>query len=384
MWSVPPALDSPVAPSRPHESPAVPAKAPGRLAGLDRLRGLALLMMLVHHFTAWMTDRPREVLPGFDGLAFTDLAAPAFAVTAGASMALFVGRAGRKGIGTAELSGQVLRRYGALIPIGMLLTLVALSNPFYFGVLDALGWGSLVAYLVVRFISTPGVRAAVAMTLFIASSAVAEVVRDTVDNDYVVNAFTGKFPVLEYAGFALVGALVVPHLARRTRSEVTLIAAVSVVVASLATLVLGAPDRYPGGLAFVLPGLAGTAVMYAAMVLWTPPAFIERAMVVAGVRSLGIYVSHYGLYMLLRATGVQETLHPIPSLALALTLTVFVVIAALALPPLPISLRKGSARRSVEVRPQEADRVGPDLVAVGGGVRVPGEHDETVIDLRRS
>lgn len=381
---MPSALDSPVAPSRPPEDLPAPAKTPVRLAGLDRLRGLALLMMLVHHFTAWLTARPREVLPGFDGLAFTDLAAPAFAVTAGASMALFVGRADRKGMGTAELSGQVLRRYGALIPSGMLLTLVALSNLFYFSVLDALGWSALVAYLVVRFVSTPAVRAAVAITLFVASSEVAGIVEHAIDNDYVVNAFTGKFPVLEYAGFALVGALAAPYLARMSRSEVTLTAAVSVAIASLATLVVGAPDRYPGGLAFVIPGLAGTAVMYAAMVLWNPPGFLERAMVVAGVRSLGIYVSHYGLYMSLRATGLQETLHPIPALFIALVLTGAVVVAALVLPPLPISIRKGSTRRRGEVRSQEADRVGPDLVSVGGGVRVPRENDQTVIDLRGS
>ena len=41
-------------------------------------------------------------------------------------------------------------------------------------------------------------------------------------------------------------------------------AATAGVAATAALLVVGvAPDRYPGDLAFVIPGLAGTAIVYA-------------------------------------------------------------------------------------------------------------------------
>lgn len=362
----------------------VATKPTSRLAGLDRLRGLALLMMLVHHFTGWLTHSPREVLPGFDGLALTDLAAPAFAITAGASLALFVDRALHRGTDGNELGRQVLRRYGVLVPVGMLLTLAALSNPFYFGVLDALGWGALAAYVVLRLIPTAGLGWAAAATMFLASRPAATFVEDHATTDYVVNAFSGKFPILEYAGFAVVGALVAPHLKRWSTRHAIAVAVGSVLVAGLVSLVVGPPDRYPGGIAFVVPGLAGTAVLYALMLCWTPSPGVERSLVVSGTRSLGIYVSHYVLFVVLRAAGLQESLDPWPALLIALMLTTGVVVAALRLPPLPFSLRKGSAARRSEVGPQERDRVGPDLVAVGRRVGVSGKHDESVIDLRGS
>lgn len=45
-----------------------------RLVGLDRLRGAALLLMLVHHLTGWFGRDPRRVLPGWDGFAVTAVA----------------------------------------------------------------------------------------------------------------------------------------------------------------------------------------------------------------------------------------------------------------------------------------------------------------------
>lgn len=353
-----------------------------RLGGLDRLRGLALLLMLLHHFTAWLANRPRDVLPGFEGLALTDFAAPAFAITAGAGLAIYVERSVGRGVARSELRGQVLRRYGVLVPSGMLLTLVVLSNPFYFGVLDALGWGALGAFLVLRLIPSVPLRWACAATMLLASRPAAVLVEEHVGVDYVVNAFTGKFPILEYAGFAVVGALLAPHLRRWGRREAVLLALASVLVAAAATLVVGPPDRYPGGLAFVIPGLAATAVMYALMLCWTPRAAVNRALVVSGTRSLGIYISHYALFMALRAAGLQETLPGVPALLIALALTGLVMVAALKLPPLPFSLRKGSAARPPEVCLKEADGVVPDLVSVGGGVGAAGQHDQSVIDVR--
>ena len=341
-------------------------------------------MMLVHHFTEWLSGDARSVIPGFTGLALTDIAAPAFAITAGASLALFTDRAAAKGVVRPELRGMVLRRYGGLVPIGMLLTFAALSNVFYFSVLDALGWGTLAAYTVMKLSPSSGLRWASAAVMFVASRPIASFVEDTVSVDYVVNAFTGKFPILEYAGFAVVGALIVPHLKRWTNRDAISVAAVSLALAALATIVIGEPDRYPGGLAFVIPGLAGTAALYALMLCWTPGARVERALVVSGTRSLGIYVSHYGLFVFLRETGLRESLPPAASLAIAFVLTLVVIVAALTLPPLPFSLRKGSAGRRSQVRPQEADRVAPDLVAVGGPMGVAREDNEPVVDLRRS
>src|ERR687892_1379044 len=68
-------------------APARPASA--RLIALDRLRGLALVAMVVHHLTEWLTGDARAVLPGWRSFTVTDVAAPAFFVAAGASASLF-------------------------------------------------------------------------------------------------------------------------------------------------------------------------------------------------------------------------------------------------------------------------------------------------------
>jgi uncharacterized membrane protein len=64
-----------------YDAPARPA----RLPGLDRLRGAALLLMLVHHLTSWLVGDAAEAVPGWRTFPVTAVAAPAFAVAAGAS-----------------------------------------------------------------------------------------------------------------------------------------------------------------------------------------------------------------------------------------------------------------------------------------------------------
>lgn len=372
-----------VAPAAPPIAAPVAAAAPsGRIPALDRLRGLALAMMLVHHFVGWFTDRPRDVLPGLDAFLFTHLAAPAFAMTAGASLAILVGRADAKGTPRAEVTKMILRRYGILVPLGMVLGLVALANPFYFGVLDALGFGALITYGVLRATTNAWLRAAISAALF-SLALPAQNWAATLGQGYAYKALAGKFPVLEFAGFTLVGALAAPHLRRWGRREPVGLAAALSAIALFFALAGVEPSRYPGGAAFVVPGLAGTAVLYATLCFLRPPAWLDRAFLVAGTRSLGIFVIHYALYVVLRQTDSLETLPPQIALGASLALTASIIAVAVRLPPLPFSLRKGSARRRSEVAAEEGQRVVPDIVPVGGAMSVAREDDEAVLDLRR-
>ena len=92
-----------------------------RLASLDRLRAAALTLMLLQHFTKWLAGDPRQILPGWEGFAFTDVCAPAFAAAAGASAWLFAEGRLLKGESTPRVLGTVARRYLLLIPIGIVL-----------------------------------------------------------------------------------------------------------------------------------------------------------------------------------------------------------------------------------------------------------------------
>src|SRR3546814_14476126 len=77
--------------------------------------------MLVHHLTGWFGRDGRAVIPGWDGLAVTDVAAVAFTVALGASVPLLLASRARRGQGGWRLAGTVVRRYGLPIPIGVAL-----------------------------------------------------------------------------------------------------------------------------------------------------------------------------------------------------------------------------------------------------------------------
>src|SRR5215510_3739974 len=125
MSSVATSIPPPRAPS-----PAPPAPpAVGRVLALDRLRGLALVAMVVHHLTDWLTGDARAVLPGWSSFAVTDVAAPAF----------FVAARGRRGMTRPRVAAEVMRRYGLLVPIGLAFDWLLWRHPAMFGVIEALG-----------------------------------------------------------------------------------------------------------------------------------------------------------------------------------------------------------------------------------------------------
>ena len=105
---------------------------------LDRLRGVALVAMLVQHLTAWLTGiDARDVLPGWPEFAITDVAAPAFFVAAGMSAALFVRSRRRRGLPDWRIGGQLVRRYGLLVPLGVGLRWALGRSPYGFGAVAA-------------------------------------------------------------------------------------------------------------------------------------------------------------------------------------------------------------------------------------------------------
>ena len=60
MSSSPTKTPTPRAPAPDRQTPS----GVGRILALDRLRGLALVAMVVHHMTEWLTGDARAILPG--------------------------------------------------------------------------------------------------------------------------------------------------------------------------------------------------------------------------------------------------------------------------------------------------------------------------------
>jgi hypothetical protein len=113
-----------------------------------------------------------------------------------------------------------------------------------------------------------------------------------------------------------------------------------------------APDRYPGGVPFVLPGLAGTAIVFAlAQVPWPgPAAVLDRVVRRAAAHTLGIFVAHYAIYGLLRDRGLLGDVRGAVAVPAAVAVTVTICLLAPRVPRLPWSVRTGRL-----LRPPSAD-----------------------------
>jgi uncharacterized membrane protein len=318
-----------------------------RLVGLDRLRGAALLFMLVQHFTDWLAGDARRVLPGWRWFAVTDLAAPAFAVAAGASLQLFVATRRARGVDGAPLHTDVLRRYGLLIPLGAALGLVVFRNAWGFGVLEALGVGSLLAYIAGRRLSTAAI-VPIAVVFLLADTVVGHLVAGWDRHTYAYHVLHGTFPVTTYTGFVLAGMLGAAALRGRDRPRAALITGLALAAATCFMAAAGAePDRYPATAAFVVPALAGTCLVYAALAAWRP----DRTLALvdgASQHTLGVFVTHYAV--LLAARWWLPDLSNAAGVAAALALTVLFAALAPRMPTLPWSPRKGSATRTTPPR----------------------------------
>ena len=107
------------------------------------------------------------------------------------------------------------------------------------------------------------------------------------------------------------------------------------------------PDRHPGTLVgFVLPGVAGALLLYAAAARWRPPGPVDRLLCRSSRHTLGIFLGHYGIYAVLRHVGALHRLPPAPAVVLAVTATVAVTTVAPFVPTLPWSPRTGYAPKT--------------------------------------
>lgn len=127
-----------------------PTKSSARSPAIDQFRGLAIVLMVLAHYTggvacipSWLTHAPDI------GLTVTDLIAPLFIFTIG----LTIGLSWRKCVqrdGAARAAGHFIVRYASLVGIGAILAageILLGENPsgVNWGVLQAIGTAGLLA-----------------------------------------------------------------------------------------------------------------------------------------------------------------------------------------------------------------------------------------------
>lgn len=272
------------------------------MRAIDRLRAVALALMLLHHFTKWLAGDPRHILPGWEGFAVTDLAAPAFAAAAGASAWLFFAARISRGDRSWRVLATVVRRYGLQIPTGILLQTLTSHDPWRWGVLQTLGAGVVTAIAA----SSALPAAPLAITALSLGPVTEHVFADR--SGYVAEIFGGTFPLLTYTGFALFGVAGARLLLRDPdRGRQALVAGLA--LAGVAIAIGDAPDRYPGDLSFVLPGIAGTLLLFGVVDRWR---VLPESI---GTHTLGIFLGHYLAFYAINRYGLRGAFSPAIAIA---------------------------------------------------------------------
>jgi hypothetical protein len=103
---------------------------------------------------------------------------------------------------------------------------------------------------------------------------------------------------------------------------------------------VGAPDRYPADASFVLPGLAGTLLLYGVLERW---AVLDGVLRTASRHTLGIFIGHYLARIVMGRLGWLDHSDPVSAVLLAVTATALAVAVAPLVPTLPWSPRTGWA-----------------------------------------
>ena len=297
-----------------HEAPPVaetPAR-PVRWGSLDVLRGVALWAMVAHHFALWTGGRVNQRFIGFEHFLVTDLAAPVFAVGAGAA-ALIVGSR----IHTRPVLLARLRRWGEVLAVGVGIDLAVDGSLDGGGVLPTLAvLGCAVMLLVAAGLRKPWQWWTVTLAcVFLVAPA-----ETVAGDDLWVRFLNGAFSLPVYGVFAAAGAAVAAHALGRSESSIPLwraSAGVLVVGLLLYATAGGAvapdglwpPARHPGYLPFTVWGLIATFALWAGLRRLAPVhGVLGRAAAQAGQRTLLIFAGHYTVKLILKVLGVFHQL----------------------------------------------------------------------------
>ena len=131
-------------------SPAGPME---RIASVDALRGLVILLMIFVNDVAGVKTAPawlKHVSARADGMTLPDMVFPAFLFIMGMSVPLALGRALARGQSRIRLLAKVLRRTLTLLVMGVLMVNMEQHNPGYRGLWGLLAYPAIfMAFLVV-------------------------------------------------------------------------------------------------------------------------------------------------------------------------------------------------------------------------------------------
>ncbi|MGB2866098.1 MAG: DUF5009 domain-containing protein [Sedimentisphaerales bacterium] len=135
------------------EQELLPTEPMDRVASVDALRGLVILLMIFVNDVAGVKTAPawlRHVSARADGMTLPDMVFPAFLFIMGMSIPLALGKALARGRSRKRLLARVLTRTFTLLVMGVLMVNMEQHNPGYRGLWGLLAYPAIfMAFLVV-------------------------------------------------------------------------------------------------------------------------------------------------------------------------------------------------------------------------------------------
>jgi len=135
------------------EQELLPAEPVDRIASVDALRGLVILLMIFVNDVAGVKTAPswlKHVSAQADGMTLPDVVFPAFLFIMGMSVPLALGRALARGMSWKHLLAKVLMRTLTLLVMGVLMVNMEQHNPGYRGLWGLLAYPAIfMAFIVV-------------------------------------------------------------------------------------------------------------------------------------------------------------------------------------------------------------------------------------------
>jgi heparan-alpha-glucosaminide N-acetyltransferase len=135
------------------EQELLPAEPMDRIASVDALRGLVILLMVFVNDVAGVKTAPawlKHVSARADGMTLPDMVFPAFLFIMGMSVPLALGRALARGQSKIRLFSKVLTRTLTLLVMGVLMVNMEQHNPGYRGLWGLLAYPAIfMAFLVI-------------------------------------------------------------------------------------------------------------------------------------------------------------------------------------------------------------------------------------------
>lgn len=137
----------------------LPAEPMDRIASVDALRGLVILLMIFVNDVAGVKTAPawlKHVSAQADGMTLPDMVFPAFLFIMGMSVPLALGRALARGCSRKRLLARIITRTLTLLVMGVLMVNMEQHNPGYRGLWGLLAYPTIfMAFLVVPLSPEP-------------------------------------------------------------------------------------------------------------------------------------------------------------------------------------------------------------------------------------